>query len=61
MEYVVKKWGTGGKSKAALVVSPDLEFGMSRMYQMMMEGATSSKVEIFKDTNEAQEWIASET
>jgi len=26
MEYVVKKWGTGGKSKAALVVSPDLEF-----------------------------------
>jgi len=33
---------------------------MSGMYQMMMEGATSSKVEIFKDTNEAQEWIASE-
>lgn len=57
MEFVSKHWGTGGKSKAALVVSRDLEFGMSRMYQIMMEGATSSKIAVFRDTDKAKEWI----
>ena len=61
MEYVVKLWGTGGKSRAALVVSDNLGYGMSRMYQMMMEGATSSEVAVFKDTNKAKEWIEAET
>ena len=57
MEYVGKQWGKGGKSKAALVVSHDLDYGLSRMYQSMMEGATSSKIDIFRDINEAKEWI----
>ena len=35
MEYVGKQWGKGGKSKAALVVSHDLDYGLSRMYQIM--------------------------
>ena len=61
MEYVVKQWGTGGKSKAALVVSDNFGYGMSRMYQMMMEGATSSEVAVFKDINKAKEWIEAET
>ena len=60
-EYVGKQWGKGGKSKAALVVSHDLDYGMSRMYQMMMEGSTSSEVVVFKDINKAKEWIEAET
>ena len=61
MEYVVKLWGTGGKSRAALVVSDNFDYGMSRMYQMMMEGSTSSEVVVFKDINKAKEWIEAET
>jgi len=57
MAYVGKIWGKGGKSKAALVVSNDLDFGLSRMYQIMMEGATSSAIEVFKDIDAAKEWI----
>ena len=59
MAYAGKIWGKGGKSKAALVVSGDLDFGMTRMYQIMMEGATSSAIEVFKDKNKAKQWIES--
>ena len=61
MEYVVKQWGTGRKSKAALVVSRDLEYGISRIFQMMVEGTTSRESAVFIDINEAQEWIGAET
>jgi len=57
MEFVSKTWGTEGRSKAALVVKNDLDYGFSRMYQMMMEGATSSKVEVFRDLDAAETWI----
>ena len=60
MEYVSKQWGTEGKSKAALIVSYDLGYGMSRMYQTLMDGATSSKIAVFRDINEAKEWIGAE-
>ena len=61
MGFVSKQWGTGGKSKAALVVSSDFEFGMSRMYQIMMDGATSSDIAIFRNVDEANEWIEAGT
>lgn len=57
MEYVGREWGKSGKNKAALVVSKDFDFGMSRMYQLMMEDVSSSKIAIYKDINEATEWI----
>ena len=61
MGYVSKQWGTGGKSKAALVVSRDLAYGMSRMYQTLMDGATSSEIAVFRDKDKAKEWIEAET
>ena len=61
MKYVSSQWGAGGTSKAALVVSRDLEYGMSRMYEMMMGGATSSKIAVFRDIDKAKEWIEAET
>jgi hypothetical protein len=57
MGYVGNIWGKGGNSKAALVVSNDLDFGLSRMFQIMMEGATSSAIEVFKDIDAAKQWI----
>ena len=57
MGFVVKHWGRGGKSKAAIVVSRDLDYGMSRMYQLLMEGTTTNKIAIFKDKNEALVWF----
>jgi hypothetical protein len=59
MAYVGKIRGQGGESRAALVVSNDLDFGLSRMYQILMEGATSSAVEVFKDKDKAKQWIHS--
>ena len=49
MEFVSRQWGLAGKSKAAFVVAHDLDFGMSRMYQALMEGATASKIAVFRD------------
>ena len=57
MEYVGKRWGKSGNNKAALIVSQDLDYGMSRMYQILMEGVTPSQISIFKDINEAKEWM----
>ncbi|NOQ97478.1 MAG: hypothetical protein GQ561_04865 [Calditrichae bacterium] len=56
-ELVVKYWGVGGKSKAALVVSRELDFGLTRMYESLMSGATTSKVMVFKNLKEAYEWL----
>lgn len=55
--FVGQNWGKGGKSKAALVVSHDLGYGISRMYEIMMESKTSSGIAIFKDIDKAKEWI----
>jgi len=57
MEFVRKHWGVGGKSRAALVVSRDLDYGLSRMYEILMEGATTSTITVFKNIDEAKQWI----
>jgi hypothetical protein len=64
MNYVSRQWGTGGKSKAALIVSSDLGYGMSRMYQSLMDGSNSNEIAILKDIkdiNEANKWIEAGT
>ncbi len=59
VEYVSNQWGKKRKSKAALVVSGDLDYGLSRMFQIMIEGTTSNKVSVFKGRHEAKRWIES--
>ncbi|UCG50517.1 MAG: hypothetical protein JSW58_09920 [Candidatus Latescibacterota bacterium] len=56
-EFVSTQWGTGGKSRAALVVLQDLAFGLSRMYEILLGGRTSSDVQVFRDYAEALEWV----
>lgn len=55
-DFVSKHWGTGGKSRAALVVSKDVDFGLARMYQILSESKTLSPVQVFRDFDEALNW-----
>ena len=57
IDFVATQWGREAKNKMALVATRDMEYGMSRMYQIMLEGKTTSKVAIFKDIQEAENWI----
>lgn len=56
MEYVSQNWGKD-KTRAAFVVSRDLEYGMLRMYQTMMELNNPSEVSVFRDMSEARKWV----
>jgi len=58
-DFVGARWGTGGSSRAALVVSRDVDFGLSRMFEMLLESHTTSKVQVFRDMDEALEWLGS--
>lgn len=60
MEHVSAHWGKNGENKAALVVAGDYEFGMTRMFQLMLEVETTSKVAVFKDRGAAEKWIGAE-
>lgn len=60
MEFVSKNWGTSGNNKAALIVSKDFDYGLSRMYQILMDNTSQSKISIFKDLDEAEKWIDSQ-
>lgn len=50
-------WGTAGKSKAALIVSRDVEYGLTRMYSTLLKNKTNSEVYIFRNYDEALAWI----
>ena len=56
-DHVAKHWGTGGRSRAALVVSQDFEFGLSRMYQVYLESRISTQVRVFRNMAEAEAWL----
>jgi hypothetical protein len=58
-ELVSKHWGKGGSSRAALVVSQDFEFGLSRMYQVFIESRISTQLKVFRNLEEALTWIKS--
>ena len=54
---VEKYWGKGGQGKAALIVSRDLDYGLSRMYEMLLSGSSPDKVMVFRDYDEAENWL----
>jgi hypothetical protein len=59
-DLVAQHWGTGGKSRAAFVVSRDFEFGLSRMYGIFLESRMPTQVQVFRDINEALQWVTSQ-
>jgi hypothetical protein len=57
--HLVKdNWGASDKSRAALVVARDLDFGLARMYQQLLEGQSLGEVRIFRNVDEAIEWLS---
>jgi hypothetical protein len=57
--FVSKYWGEGGKNRSALVVSADVAYGLSRMYEIISEGKTEGKIMVFRDYDEALNWVQS--
>ena len=50
-----------GTAKVAILVARDLDYGMTRMWQVFVESYTTSKdsVEIFRNRDEAVSWLKS--
>jgi len=56
-DYVGGHWGTRGGSKAAIVVSRDVDFGMARMYEQLLAIHSSSVVMVFRELEDATSWL----
>jgi len=61
ISLVGNKWGAGGKNKAALVVSRQVDFGLARLYEQELENQTPGRIRVFKDIKKAVRWIDQET
>ena len=57
--FVSDHWKATDKTRAALVVSRDVDFGVARMYEAAASNIASSKVMVFRDVDQAQRWLAS--
>lgn len=57
--FVAGHWATSGKSKAALVVSGDFEYGLSRMYEVFLESKSPNDVMVFRNIEKAMAWVKS--
>ena len=57
---IAQHWGQGEKAKAALIVSKDLDFGLSRMYELLLTGSSPNKVMVMRNYGEAEKWLEAE-
>lgn len=46
-----------GKSRIGYVVDSQVGFGICRQFQLLMEGKTSTKIEVFTDEEKAVDWL----
>lgn len=58
-DLVEEHWGTAGKSRSALIVATDLDFGISRIYEFYVEDTSTNQVRVFRDYEEAYDWVTS--
>ncbi len=56
---VKQNWGTSSSSRAALVVSRDVDFGLARMYEQLLDNGSTGEVTVFRDYDEAIAWLTS--
>ncbi|MBU8920772.1 MAG: STAS/SEC14 domain-containing protein [Bacteroidales bacterium] len=56
-DFVTSNWGTEGTSHAAMVVSSDEAFGLMRMYEFYLKQKSRNEVQVFRDYDEALDWI----
>lgn len=57
ISLVGRTWGTKGQSKAALVVSKRVDFGLARLYEQSVESQSKSKIKVYTDIKKAIKWI----
>ena len=60
MDTVRGNWGKGERGRAALLVTRDLDYGLSRMYELLMDGRTSGEIMVFRKKEEAAAWLEAE-
>jgi hypothetical protein len=56
-DFVGRLVGDDGRSKVAIVVPSDFEFGMARMYETILSGQASKSIMFFQDVEEAKSWL----
>lgn len=56
-EFVRKNWVETRKNKAAIVVSSLADFGITRMYEMVLGPMATGKVMVFRNLKTAWDWI----
>ena len=56
VDAVVKHRSGDEGTRIAVVVARDLDFGLARMYEQMLEAATPVRVMVFRDCGEAEIW-----
>jgi hypothetical protein len=55
--FVSWKRSKYGAMRTALVVSSKIHYGIARMYELSLESASKNEIMVFKDIQEALEWI----
>jgi hypothetical protein len=58
---VAANWGHTSSSRAAMVVSRKVDFGMVRMYEMQLTPDTEGRTQVFTDIDEAWAWLRAPT
>ena len=56
-DFVISNWGTGGNSRAAMVVSSEDAFGLMRMFEFYLKQKSDSDIQVFRDYDRARAWI----
>jgi hypothetical protein len=56
---VKQHWGKSSSSRAALVVSRDVDFGLARMYEQLLDTGSTGVVRVFRDYEKAIDWLTS--
>jgi len=58
-DFVGKKLGFQGQSKVALIVSRDVDYGLTHILKMLMEGTSFLKIQTFRNYDEGLAWLQS--
>jgi hypothetical protein len=55
--FVGKNWVKQETTRAALVVARDVDYGLARMYEQLLQTQNVGQVMIFRDVDEAMDWL----
>ena len=55
--FVARHWATGGSYRAAIVVSGDLSYGISRMFSSLLENVSPNLIFVLRDYKKAVYWL----